>query len=342
MSLRRHLGCDTLPVRTTPSGFACHPSGGGEYAANVLLREVPSPFMEKGFRDEVALNTAKVLISSYLLPSSLFPLPSSLFLLPSSFFLLPSSFFKKMPQTYITTTTLDHVTTITFARPDKRNAFNNAMYLEVAEAIHQANESDDSRVIVLTGQGDFFCAGQDLAELKMPEADEELGFSKLFARLRQNRKPIIAAVNGPGVGLGLTLLLHTDINIVAEKSRFWLPFVDLAVVPEAASSYLLPRYFGMQKAAEILYTARWIEAKELAEVGLALETLPADKVLERAHAIAGVIAQKPPQSVQATRQLVREPLARDIAKALHREGEAFRLRLGSPEQQSAVARFFKS
>lgn len=243
---------------------------------------------------------------------------------------------------YIHYATEDHVTTITFARPDKRNAFNNRMYLEVADAIHRAAEDEETHVIVLTGEGDFFCAGQDLAEMNGPPEDEELGFSKLFARLRQNPKPLLAAVNGSGVGLGLTLLLHTDINIVADRARFWLPFVDLAVVPEAASSYLLPRYFGMQKAAEILYTARWIEAKELAEVGLALEALPADKVLERAHALAGIIAQKPPQSVQATRQLVREPLARDIAKALHREGEAFRLRLGSPEQQSAIARFFKS
>src|SRR5699024_5110053 len=100
--------------------------------------------------------------------------------------------------------------------------------------------------------------------------------------------------------------------------------------------------FGMQKASEILYTARWINAAELKEVGLALDVLAPDKVLPRAMELAQTIASKPPQSVQATRRLVREPLARDIAKALHREGEAFRLRLGSPEQQSAVARFFKS
>lgn len=234
-----------------------------------------------------------------------------------------------------------HVRIITFARPQVRNAFNNATYLEVANAIAAASDDDNVHVTVLTGEGDYFCAGQDLAELKMPEPGTELGFPKLLGNLRTNRKPIIAAVNGPGVGLGLTMLLHTDINILSTTARFKLPFVTLAVVPEAASSLLLPKIFGPQRAAEILYTARWIEGKELIEVGLALDIVEPNAVLERALKLAQTIAAMPPKSVQATRKLTRDPEEAAIAEALHKEGEAFRERLGSPEQMAAVASFFK-
>lgn len=242
---------------------------------------------------------------------------------------------------YIHTDLHNHVLCITFNRPDVRNAFNNAMYLELAKAIRVASESDDVRVIVLTGEGSYFCAGQDLSELKMPEEGEEIGFQRLLIDLQTNVKPVIAAVNGNGLGLGLTMLLHTDINIVADDARFKLPFVTLAVVPEAASSYLLPKYFGAQRAAEILYTARWIEASELKTVGLALRLQPRDGVLPDALALAATIAAMPPLSVQATRRLTREPVEAEIFAALHREGEAFRERLGSPENKAAIAAFFK-
>ncbi len=237
--------------------------------------------------------------------------------------------------------TLDHITTITFYRRDARNAFTNQMYLELAEAINQADQDEDVRVIILTAKGKFFCAGQDLREMNLPVGAEEVGFLQLFKALKNNRKPILGAVNGSGVGLGLTLLLHMDINIIDDKARFWLPFTELAVCPEAASSYLLPKFFGMQRTAEILYTARWIEAQELLDVGLALELVPQDDVLDRTLELAKVIAQKPPLSVQKTRELIRAPHVRDIAHALRREGEAFEELLGTPEQESAIGRFFK-
>lgn len=242
---------------------------------------------------------------------------------------------------HIRTDLSGHVLRITFNRPDVRNAFHNAMYLELAQAIRVASASDEVRVIVLTGEGSYFCAGQDLAELKMPEEGEEIGFQRLLIDLQTNVKPIVAAVNGNGVGLGLTMLLHTDINLVADDARFRLPFVTLGVVPEAASSFLLPRYFGPQRAAEILYTARWIDAAELADVGLALRLLPRERVVDEAMALASTIATMPPLSVQATRRLTREPVESEIFAALHREGEAFRERLGSPENQAAIAAFFQ-
>jgi|SRR5690554_707013 len=246
-----------------------------------------------------------------------------------------------MTYKYIRVETADHTRTITFARPEVRNAFNNAMYFEVAEAIENASADSDVHVIVLTGEGEFFCAGQDLSELKMPKEGTELGFPKLLIQLQKNRKPMIAAVNGSGLGLGLTMLLHTDINVVAESARFRLPFVTLAVVPEAASSYLLPKIFGAQRAAEILYTARWMEAAELKEVGLALDVVSTEDVLPRAMELAGRIAAMPPLAVQKTRELTREPYEAEIFQALHREGEAFRERLGSPEQLAAVEKFFQ-
>lgn len=246
-----------------------------------------------------------------------------------------------MTAPFIRTHTEDHVRTIVFARPEVRNAFHNAMYLDVAQALEAANKDEDVHVIVLTGEGDFFCAGQDLGELSMPEEGEEIGFTKLLLQFQKNQKPIVTAVNGPGVGLGLTMLLHTDINLLSTTARFRLPFVTLAVVPEAASSYLLPRYFGAQRTAEILYTARWIEGQELVDAGLALERVAPEEVLDRALALAKSIAAMPPKSVQATRALLRDADEGAIFRALSLEGEAFRERLGSEEQIAAVQAFFR-
>lgn len=234
------------------------------------------------------------------------------------------------------------VRVITLNRPARRNAFHNAMYLELAHALDEVNERSDIRAIVLTGAGEMFSAGQDLAAMAEPiKEGTPIGFSELLEALQRVTRPLIGAVNGSGVGLGMTILLHTDMNLIAEKARFKLPFVTLGVIPEAASSVLLPRYFGYQRAAEILYTARWVDAEELLAAGLALRLLPAESVRQAAVDLAAAIAANPPGSVRHTRQLLRHEYAEPIAEALQREADGFRERLHSPENREAIAAFLE-
>jgi enoyl-CoA hydratase/carnithine racemase len=154
-------------------------------------------------------------------------------------------------------------------------------------------------------------------------------------------KPIVTAVNGVGIGLGTTMLLHTDINFIAAEARLRLPFVTLGVVPEAASSYLLPIVVGQQQAAEILFTARWIEAAESVALGLTYAMVARAHLLETALAKAAEIAANPPGAVQHTKRLLRVWRRDAIAAARQREDEAFQERLGTPENVEAIRAFFE-
>jgi enoyl-CoA hydratase/carnithine racemase len=153
-------------------------------------------------------------------------------------------------------------------------------------------------------------------------------------------KPLLAAVNGVGVGLGLTILLHCDVVYIAKGARLRVPFVSLGVVPEAASSYLLPRRVGAQAAAEILFTADWIRSERAVEIGLAARELPREQLLPEMHALAERIAQHPLGSLRHTKRLVRAGETDAIRAARAREDEAFRERIGSPENLEAIRSFF--
>ena len=233
-----------------------------------------------------------------------------------------------------------HVEVLTFNRPEKKNAFNNAMYLAAAAAIRTALEDRDVRVLLLTGAGGTFCAGQDFTEMNA-DSGAEHGFPKFMEALIDCDKPIVTAVNGVGIGLGLTMLLHTDVNYIAEGARLRAPFVTLGVVPEAASSFLLPVVVGPQRAAEILFTARWIGAEETVALGIALAVVPADRLLEIALAKAAEIAVHPPSAVRHTKRLLRVWLRQAIADTRRREDEAFQERLGTPENVEAISAFFE-
>ena len=228
-----------------------------------------------------------------------------------------------------------YVRLLTFNRPAKKNAFHNAMYAAAADALDAAQKDADVRAIVFTGAGDAFCAGQDFTEMSTASGAEH-GFPRFMQCLIDCDKPIVAAVNGVGIGLGLTMLLHTDVNYIAEGARLRAPFVTVGVVPEAASSYLLPLVVGPQRAADILFTARWIAAAECVELGLALAVVPRDRLLETALAKAGEIAAHPPDAVRHTKRLLRVWRRGAIAEARQREDEAFEQRLGSPENLAAT------
>jgi enoyl-CoA hydratase/carnithine racemase len=232
------------------------------------------------------------------------------------------------------------VRVLTMYRPDKKNAFNNAMYRAMAQTIATAQRDDAVHVILLTGTGDTFCAGQDFSEMSA-DAGAEHAFPLFMQTLVDCDKPIVTAVNGVGIGLGTTMLLHTDINFIAAEARLRLPFVTLGVVPEAASSYLLPIVIGQQRAADVLFTARWIGAEESVALGLTCAVVAREQLFDTAFAKAAEIAANPPAAVQHTKRLLRTWRRDAIAAARQREDEAFQERLGTPENLEAIRAFFE-
>jgi enoyl-CoA hydratase/carnithine racemase len=237
----------------------------------------------------------------------------------------------------------DGVRVITFDRPEARNAFNFAMYREVAEAIEAAVAADEVRALVLTGRGSAFSAGQDLGEMARIASGEPNdgiagGFPALIDALLGCPKPVLAAVNGVGVGLGLTLLAHCDVVLVDETARLRAPFAELGVPPEAGSSYLLPARLGWQQAARVLLCAEWISAGEAVEAGIALRVCPAGTVLDETIEVATRLAGYVPEAVQEIKRLMRAPERSAVDEALRRENDAFSRLLGSAANQQALDR----
>src|SRR5581483_11454546 len=232
---------------------------------------------------------------------------------------------------------------LTMNRPEKRNAFNHALYADFRDALRDAQDSDDVRVVVLTGAGQAFSAGQDFAEMSAapPPGGEPHGFPSFVDRLASFDKPIVASVNGAGSGLGMTMLLHCDIVYVADEARLRCPFVTLGVVPEAASSFLLPLIVGFQRAAEILYTAEWIDARRAVELGIAARAFPAAELLPAALHKASEIAAHPPKAVRHTKRLLLATRDTAVHAARAREDAAFAERIGSPENLEAIRAFFE-
>ncbi len=239
--------------------------------------------------------------------------------------------------------TKDAVRTLVFDRPEARNAFDAQQYRLLKQALDRAADDDTVKVVILTGAGEAFTAGQDLAEMALPAAGATGGvhpFSACLDRVISFDKPLLAAVNGVGVGLGLTILLHCDVVYIAKGARLRVPFVSLGVVPEAASSYLLPLRVGHQAAAEILFTADWVRSERAVEIGLAARELPREQLLPEMRALAARIAQHPLGSLRHTKRLVRACDADAIRAARAREDDAFRERIGSPENLEAIRSFF--
>ncbi len=202
-----------------------------------------------------------------------------------------------------------HVRVCTINRIERRNAFNQQHYHALADALADAASDTAVHVVVVTGTGSAFCAGQDLQELAELASGgsggkSSDGFPRLLEQLETFPKPLLAAVNGDAVGIGMTMLLHCDIVIVADEARLRLPFSEMGVPPEAGSSALLPDAIGWQNAAELLFTSRWIAGTEAVTLGLALRVLPQDRVLANTLALAHQNAQQSPWAVQTAKRLL--------------------------------------
>lgn len=235
----------------------------------------------------------------------------------------------------------DRIMTITFNRPEKKNAITSAMYGAMADALQDANGRDDVRAIVFTANGDAFTAGNDLIDFRdNPPRGPEAPVAQFLRQITLAEKPIVAAVNGMAVGVGLTMLLHFDIIYMAETAKLQAPFVDLALVPEASSSLLLPQRIGHAKAAEIFMLGKWVSAEEAAALGIACAVFSADTLNAAAMSAATALSKKAPESLKQTKRLMRGDL-NVIAKRMEEESELFTARLQSPELMEAVMAFMQ-
>lgn len=230
---------------------------------------------------------------------------------------------------------------VTLNRQERKNAFNHPMWCDFRDCLTEAQGNDAVRVVVVTGAGNAFTAGQDLSEMTTGgEAGAEHGFPSFMDRLCQFDKPLIAAVNGVGVGIGLTLLLHCDYVYIARGARLRAPFITLGVVPEAAASYLLPALVGMRNAIDLLFESDFISAERAHELGLATHLCSPEELMPAALERARHLAAKPLGSLRWTKRLVLATRQDQVAAARKREDQAFVHRVGSPENMEAVSAFF--
>jgi len=236
------------------------------------------------------------------------------------------------------------VRSLTLNRPKQLNAFNNDLYDAFENALRNAAEDSHVSVVIVTGAGRAFSAGQDLGELgNRPEYEDDTphGFQPFMDTLQTFPKPLIAAVNGMGVGIGLTMLLHCDQVFIAKDARLRAPFVSLGVTAEAASTYLLPKTIGWAATAKLLYTASWISGEEAAEMGLASFCVEGGELMNVANALADEIAAMPVTSLVVTKKLLLAARLVGINEARRSENEAFAGLEGGPANREAIAAFIE-
>lgn len=233
----------------------------------------------------------------------------------------------------------DGVCELQLNRPEKRNALTLAMYGAIVEALNEARADDSVRVVLVSGAGASFTAGNDLNDfLTQRDFSESNNAVRFLDTLRSFRKVLIAAVHGQTVGIGVTALLHCDLVVAARSTQMSMPFVKLGLVPEAGSSLLLPRLVGHQRAAELLFLGRPFDAAEALQMGLINRVVEDAVLMDEARKLARSVAQQPPGALLAAKRLLRSETG--LGARMQEELEAFRAQLGSEEFKAAVQAFF--
>jgi enoyl-CoA hydratase/carnithine racemase len=237
----------------------------------------------------------------------------------------------------------DRIRVVTFDRPNARNAFNEALYDAVADAIIATAAARGIAVLVFTGVDGSFSAGTDLFEMAGRTSGATVGgrhgFAGLIDQLIEFPKPLLCAVNGIAIGVGATMLGLADLVFMSTSARIRCPFTSLAVAPEAASSFTFPRLLGRQQAMWTLMSSEWLGAAECLEMGLAWKICPPEELMALTLRHARVLASKPISSLIETKRVIVEPWRAEIAAARVREGEAFQRLLGSPASAEALTAF---
>ena len=235
----------------------------------------------------------------------------------------------------------DNIVTITLNRADKKNALTGAMYSAIADQLDAAEADTSIRAILFAGAGDTFTAGNDISDfLNNPPGGMDSPVFRVLLGLARATVPTIAAVDGMAVGIGTTMLMHCDFAYATESSVFHMPFIDLAVVPEAASSLLLPQQVGYRKAAELLMLGKPVKAEEALEIGFINSIVPKDQLMQTAQATAKTLAAKPPRALRQTKSLLRRR-AEAMDERIAVEAKAFGEGLASPEAKEAFSAFLE-
>lgn len=235
------------------------------------------------------------------------------------------------------------VLAIRLNRPERRNAITVAMYAALADAVRSASGDPEIRLITIRGEGADFTAGNDLMDFlseARPDAIEELPVGRFLLALADNAVPLIAAVQGNAIGIGTTLLLHCDLVLADEGARFKMPFVELGLVPEAASSLILPRLSGRRAAARMLLLGESFGAQAAEQWGIVSHVVESGGLDEAFDAVVATLLSRPPEALRLTQQLLRAADRKEVRERIGIEGGHFGERLRSDEIKQAIAAFF--
>lgn len=242
----------------------------------------------------------------------------------------------------IRTRTESRISFVELARLEKKNSLTQDMYAGLADALAAAQADAQVRAVLLHGAADCFCAGNDVADfLSRPPLAAGSPSLRFFAAMLALDKPLVAAVGGPAVGIGCTMLLHCDLVFAAANARFQLPFVPLGITPEFGSTYLLPLLAGYQRAAELLLLGRPFTAEQAREAGIVTAVFPQENLLEEARKAALALAALPPESVRLTKRLLKSTHAALVETRIAEETRIFAERLASPEAKEAMTAFLE-
>jgi enoyl-CoA hydratase/carnithine racemase len=236
------------------------------------------------------------------------------------------------------------VQVLTLNRPEKKNALNGEMYRALADGLDAAGRDPAVRVILITGTGGAFTSGTDIsvfAEASETTLDPDAPTNPFIPALRAAQKPVVAAVNGLAVGIGVTMLLHCDLAFAAQSATFQTPFVKLGLVPELGSSLLLPRLIGLQKAADLFLTGKRIDARQAEAMGLVAEVFADDALAANALARAQALAAMPPNAVKTVKALLKEPDRAHVAAQIAAEDQHFFAQMRSAEAKEAFNAFLQ-
>ncbi|HET9459222.1 MAG TPA: enoyl-CoA hydratase [Sphingomicrobium sp.] len=244
---------------------------------------------------------------------------------------------------HVRTERRDGLLAIILARPERRNAITVAMYSALADAVESAADDPAIRLITIAGESQDFTAGNDLNDFlaALPRISDDIPVWRLLRALARNRVPLVAAVQGNAVGIGTTMLLHCDLVIAEESARFSLPFVDLGLVPEAASSLLLPRIAGRRRAARFLLLGEPFGAREAEEAGIVSHVVADGTLVAALSGVAERLLAKPAEALRLTQALLRKGGEQEILERMELENGHFSQRLQSDEVRGAIAAFFE-
>lgn len=237
------------------------------------------------------------------------------------------------------------VLTLTFNRPDRKNAITVAMYAALADSLEQAADDASVRVVVIQGSMTAFTAGNDIVDFQNAPAqdgaqpDSQRPVARFLHAIATFPKPLLASVCGPAVGVGVTMLLHCDLVFCGDNAMFSMPFVNLGVVPEAGSSLLLPQMVGYRRAAQLLLTGEAFTAETALDFGLVNSIVPPDECSEFTQAMAARLAAKPMASLLATKRLMKGAQQDEVLARMATEGKVFGRMLHEPAAREAFAAF---